>query len=775
MPTMARMCHLARVCAVTVAIASCLGAGNARAADEPAEALQSSATGATELTEITVTATRRSESVFDTPLAIDAYSGTTLENFGVQSLQDLNKINASVTINNFGATQQQIVIRGISSDIAATSGLYLDESPLLGGFQNNFRGDGTPGLRLIDVERVEVLEGPQGTLFGSGSMAGTLRIISRKPDLDVYGGSLTVRAASVTGGDGYFDGNAVLNVPLIQDTLGVRVVTWGETGGGFISQSIGGRSLYDVNNADLKGARASVLLRRSDFSLNFSVNYQATDVDGAQFWNANLWPYHNSEPSLAPYEDHYTLYNLTADYDVHVGDLIGIVTHGSKHTLQPFDSSPTNCSFGLCPPLVPPLSFVPQLNFRDTTGELRFVSKFSGPVQVVAGGYYEQDRSTYEGSAVYDDPGGYAACIDVSHCEALGLRNPGNNLTGTPSNYLEFGNVLYSNIHAYAAYGQVDWNIISPLSLTIGARYSSADIRVETQSTQDIAPPSSCNWLAGCVTTPYVTFNGSTRQSKPTYNFALLYKLSRDVNLYARAASGFRIGGINNDYNPANLPQVPLGYKPDSLWDYEGGLKAYFINRKLYVDLTIYHLAWTNEQIQGIADGSFQYTLNAGKTTTDGAQFDVTYLLTPGLTLNAALTYNDARLAQTLPPDVTAAGNGGNKGDPLPLSPRVVAALGLNYDFPITDRLRGYATASLSYRDSMQLGFNSTNEFYAQLPPYTLVDVKAGFRWSHYSFGLFVRNIGNAVAWTGLQKSTDGTRVFSPAPRTIGLSFTGLL
>jgi len=765
-------CLLRSVVTIAAATTSAL-AVQGPAYGAAADAVAASSTG-DELAEITVTATRRTETSANTPIAIDAFSGETLQTYGVESLQDLNKVDASVTINNFGAVQQQVVIRGISSNIAATTGLYLDESPLLGGFQNNFRGDGTPGIRLIDVDHIEVLKGPQGTLFGSGSMDGTLRVISNRPNLNDYGGSISLDAASVDHGDGYFDGNFVVNAPIISDTLGVRLVAWGESGGGFINQMIDGRTLKNVNDETLKGGRLTALWKPiSNFTLTGSVTYQAANVDGAQAWNPSAGTYNNTEPSLEPYRDDYLLFNVTANYTLDFGEIIGVFTHGVNSTVQSFDSTPTNCGFGLCPPVVPPLSFVPVLHFADTTAELRFVSKFNGPVQLVAGGYYESDKSTFDGSAVYDLASGNPGCIDVADCEAKGLRNPGNNFAPVPANYLEFGTVDNLDVDQYAVYGQADWKIIDPLTLTLGARYFSATIKDVSFSTQDIAPPNACNWVEGCVTTPYVTFAGSDRQTKPTYNVALLYSLTPEVNLYARAASGFRIGGINTDYNPVNLPGVPLGFQPDSLWDYEGGIKAYFLDRKLYLDLAYYHIDWTNEQINAIAEGAFEYTLNAGKTITDGAEIDLNYLVTRGLTFTGAVSYNDARLAQTLPAEVTAAGNGGNKGDPIPLSPKVVASIGGTYSFPIVNGTAGYATANASYRAHSQLGFNPTDEFYAQVPAYVLGDLKLGARWNKYDLGLFVRNIGDTAAYAGLQKTTDGTRVFSPRPRTIGLSFTG--
>jgi outer membrane receptor protein involved in Fe transport len=151
----------------------------------------------------------------------------------------------------------------------------------------------------------------------------------------------------------------------------------------------------------------------------------------------------------------------------------------------------------------------------------------------------------------------------------------------------------------------------------------------------------------------------------------------------------------------------------------------------------------------------------------------VNYLVTRGLTLNAAVSYNHARLAEDLPQAATDSGNGGNSGDPIPLSPKWVAAAGGNYEFPITNTFKGYATASVSFRDHTQIGFNPTNTFFAELPSYTLADLKIGMRWEHLDVGVFVRNIGDKAAVAGLFKSVDATRVYSPYPRMIGLSITG--
>jgi outer membrane receptor protein involved in Fe transport len=212
--------------------------------------------------EIIVTGTRRADmSIKDTPLAISAFSGETLERNHVTSIADLRNLDPSVNIQSFGAAQTKIVLRGIDSNVGATTALYLDESAVLGGVGGNILGDGKPGIRLHDIDHVEVLKGPQGTLFGTSSMSGTLRVITRKPDLDTWGGSAEIVGASVKSGNAYGEASVTINAPIVKDVLGIRVTGWTEIGGGYIDQTIKGRMRTNNNDQFVRGVRGQMLFR----------------------------------------------------------------------------------------------------------------------------------------------------------------------------------------------------------------------------------------------------------------------------------------------------------------------------------------------------------------------------------------------------------------------------------------------------------------------------------------------------------------------------------
>ncbi len=510
--------------------------------------------------------------------AVDAFSNATLEHYGVESLQDLIKIAPSVQVVSAGATLQRVVIRGISSSVGRTAGLYLDEAPLVGGYAATVASDGSPGLRMHDIDHVEVLKGPQGTLFGAGSMSGTLRMITAKPKLDDFEASVEGRGAAVSGGNALWDGNAMVNVPIVQDKLGIRIVGWGESGGGYIDQTIFGQTTTykNANDISLKGVRAEVLFTPTErLKLFGSYSYQNTRVAGAEAWTLYLGPMTggggqtgpypantNHSPLQEPENTRYELFTGTAEYDLGFGSIVLTGTHADSHLWQPLDTSPTLCSFGICSGSSQfPAAWASDEPFSDTTAELRFSSQFSGPLQLVAGGYYERDKADFNAAVITPDAlTGKLPCDTYVACGAAGLL--------TPHGVVFYSTSTYQTTPQYAAYAQADYKVVENVTLTAGVRKFWADQNQEWWGNQDIGDS-----FGGKVTTPHRTATGKISQSKTTYNFAALWTPTPDISVYARAASGFRLGGINQSAQIANNAgaHVPAGYDSDSLWEYEAG------------------------------------------------------------------------------------------------------------------------------------------------------------------------------------------------------------
>jgi outer membrane receptor protein involved in Fe transport len=754
--------------------------------------------------EVIVTATRREAvDAMKVPLAVDAYSGSTLQKLQITSESDLAKVDPSLDIQAYGAVDERIIIRGISSDVGATTGVYLDEITLQGGFNDDVPGDNTPTVGLWDIDHVEVLKGPQGTLFGAGSMDGTVRIVTKQPDLSSYGGWVDLSEAKVQHGDGSFQGAAGFNLPLVDDKFGLRFVGWGDNGGGYINQIIEGNTLDHVNDTHMYGFRAEALWKPNDkFSLLATAVYQETHVDGQQFWTqyvgGNVSPYSpfigpypaytDALPSQTPFHQNFQLYSLTGKYDLGFGSIIASTAYGRKDELSITDTSAQDCIYDICEAggAYPPAAYSAHPTFWYSATDVRFASAFKGPVQIVAGLYYEYDHSYYQGTVVnVNAQTGTAPCYTWSSCGADGLITPGLVKPGQGVSAVQFSNASLETISQFAFYTQADWKILPDLTATAGIRYFTSDIRYSLTTLQNIAPTGTptgfdCGYVLGCVTTPYLASSQRGTESQPTYNFSLLWAATPDVSVYGRIASGFRLGGLNEAATiaaQANL-SIPSTYGPDSLWDYEAGVKTYFFDRKLYVDVTGFHIDWSNEQETGVAYGIYDYTLNVGRTSVNGAEVDTTWRPQTNLTFSGGFTYVDATLASDLPASVASAGTPGTKGDQMPFVPHWIINSRAEYEHPVANGYTGYLVGDLSYHGSSYSAFEpstaaeiaaNVNDYDTKLPAYVLVDLKAGVRWGHYDASIFVHNLTDAVAWVGANPTDAGVGVYSAPPRTIGV------
>lgn len=724
------------------------------------EAAPAEAAAAAQGSEIVVTGTRRGDaSVQDTALAITAFSGETLERNQVTDLSSLRNLDPSVNVQSYGAAQTKIVLRGIDSDVGATSALYLNESAVLGGTGGNILGDGKPGIRLHDIDHVEVLKGPQGTLFGTSSMSGTLRVITRKPELDRWSGSAEFSLAAVDGGNPYAEASATVNAPIVKDTLALRVTGWLEEGGGFIDQRPDANTYFkNGNDQDVRGIRGELLWQASpDFSLRGMALHQEIDVGGSQAYQEAAGPYLNTSPTVEVYHDKYSLYSLTGDYDLGFGSIIASGSYSKQDVLSSKDSTPTNISFGVNAPL----NFVASMDFEDYNGEVRFSSKFSGPFQIVAGAYYEHTKSIYQTNAI-QAPDYTPACYSYAECHAKGYAEP-----GAGNSIYEFGTNTARTIDQYALYAQADWELVRGLTATVGARYFRAEVRDVVTNLQTVFP----DFVFGVVTEPSITGDRKGTNEKPSYNFALLWEATPNISLYARASSGFRIGGVNTATSLAQQAGVtfPGTYEPDSLWSYEVGVKGYLFDHAVFFDLSGYRVDWNNQQLSASAAGAFSYTINAGKTVTKGIEFNTTVNLPSGFSLAGNVTYVDAKLDEDLPADVVAAGTYGYVGDRVPLSPRWSAAATASYERPLSDALTGFVSGSVTYHGDSYSSFNRKTDFDTYLPQYTMVGAKIGVRTeSGVEFTIYGDNLGNEAPYLGVIPSQDGVRIFTARPRTIG-------
>ncbi|MBC2653460.1 TonB-dependent receptor [Novosphingobium aerophilum] len=767
-----------------VALAGISGEARAQANDPQKDEAQ--------VGEIVVSATRRGDQTAQNiPLAIDAYSAETLSRYNVSSVQDLTKLNPSLNVVAQGATQQRIIIRGISSAVGSTTGVYFDEAPLIGPFNADVGGDGTPGLRMIDIDHVEVLKGPQGTLFGAGSMSGTLRTVVRKPSLTDAEGAVDGSWGFIDGGNARFNGSAAVSVPLVNDRLGIRLVGWTDQGGGYIDKRFGNGGVKEnANDVDLFGGRAMLRWRPVDrLTIDLAANFQNTTVNGPQYVTPSvgfqptptgLGAYANFDPTAESYREKYQLYSASADLDVGIGNIVASGSYGHKKLLDIIDTSGQICtasggflcvgsSFGY------PGLYSNDIKFEDYTAELRFASKFSGPLQLVAGVYYQHDKRDTRGAAIATNAGtGTAICNTWQICHDEGLIQPG--FGNNPVLFAQ-GDVFKTD--QYAAYAQIDYKILPTVTATAGIRYFRAKLDDQQTSYQIVFP----DFFFGNVTTPSTSAPLKDTQSATTYNFALLWKPVPTVSIYARAASGFRIGGINTAAAQANqggTTVVPVSYRPDSLWNYEVGAKVALFDRRVLLDVSGYRIDWKNQQLNALALGAYNYQINAGLTRTYGAEGSITLLPTSGLSLGASITYVDSKLKSNLPADVVNGGTPGQSGDRVPYVPHWSFSARGEYEMPVSDTVKAYVQSDVSYKGSSytqfrpvsaaQLSAGVPENYYTLVPSYWLWNARVGARVGDVDLSLFVENITNKFAVVGAKQDVNSLRYFTARPRTIGLS-----
>lgn len=737
------------------AISTALLLPAAAIAQDTAEAAQAvDAPSASDASEIIVTATKREQSLQDVPAAVSVVSGDLLKEFNANTLRDFARLDSALQLTTNGVGDNNIIVRGIRSTGAATVALYFDEAVITGYNRENPVNGRAPDLGAYDIQRIEVLKGPQGTLFGAGSMAGAVRIITRKPNFDGLSGNITGGLSDGSGTNALYELNGYINLPISEDKVAARLVAWYSRGGGYIDNITSGKS--NINDAEIRGVRGSILFTPTeDFQITITGLHQKIDVDGAQRFKLTDGEYKNSTRTREPHYEYANLASVVLDYDLGIGNIIGTTSYFFRHVREFVDTTPTAAGIGI------PGNY-DGFRHQDRmvwSNELRFSSKFEGPVQLVAGAFYEKDRNFYETDTINTPLNSLPACASKQECDQSGLGG-----------LIISARDVYNPISQWAVFGQADWKITPELTATVGARYYHASLQNLERTLQRLRRNPAD--LTTVQTIPTIAVNSDDKQSKPSFNFSLAYEPSRDVTVYARAASGFRIGGLNNASTAAQFGvTIPEGFDSDSLWNYELGVKGRAFDGVLRYDLAGYHIRWNGMQVTAFSPtGAFTYIVNAGKSVINGFEAQGSIDLRQGLTATLGASYTDSHLTEDQPVASANAANRGFDGDRTPFVPRWSVVGQIRYETPFDDRWTGYASASGNYRSNARTNFRpGTSNFYT-LPHYFLADLVFGAKTSDgLDVSLQVTNVTNKAAQISIEVSADGFRAIAPRPRTIGL------
>ena len=693
---------------------------------------------ANELEEIVVTASRREQSLQDVPAAVAVIDPETYSSGGLNSLTEVTRYIPGVNFNSGGAPGLgSITVRGVANVFSTASvGIYVDDVPY--GSVTAFAEGANLALDnlLGNIERVEVIKGPQGTLFGASSMGGALRYITKDPSVTEVEGSFTADISDTTEGELSQLYRGRVSVPLMEDRLAASVSGFWQDAGGFIDEAT--RGLEDVNSAELSGGTLSLLFQATD-DLKLEVAY--TD-HLFEFDNTNSIPYNpmtgeplvgrytRSAPSDEPTEVNFELLSGSAEWTMDWGTATLSSSYQESSRIGILDLT---VAFGA---LVDDLLGVPvgtntvlldsQITTERTVHELRLTSPDSDTLEWIAGVYYTDEQSNnFQGTIV--DPGPFNLVQQQF-----------------PSEYEEI-----------AAFGNVTWYFSPQLDATFGMRFSSNEMAVEFTGT---------GLLAG----PNLPKQG-VDDDVETYLLNLRYRPKDDLSLYTRIASGYRPASANLslvDPGTGEIISVPF-VDSDSLWSYEVGAKGEVLDGMLAYEVAVYRLEWEDMQ-------TFQSFMNVNvganaqsDVTANGLETSWAWRPTDAFELVGSVAYTKSELDDDDP------GIGGVAGEQLPGIPELDWSLNGRYDF-VLGGLDAFIGAGVSYQDERKTGFAGGGAIVPATPSYTmedytLVDLRAGVQFDRYAVSVYATNLFDEYAFqnAGVIIPTQGNATIL-RPRTIG-------
>ncbi len=774
-------------------------------------ATSGAATAQEEIEEITVTATKREATIKEVPFSINVQTQQDIQRTGSTNLEELSRNIAGLTVQNLGPGQSQIAIRGVSAGqiirdqpgVKEQVGVYLDESVVS---MSLF----TPDFDLYDLNRVETLRGPQGTLFGSGSIGGTVRYITNAPDVDNFEGSIELDLNTLTDGDTGGHVKGMVNIPMGDGTTALRLVGYTQEYAGFIDarQESTGNFKEDVNSGNRSGVRAALTIQPSDnFSFTPRVVYQEVETDGfnrQEVYNLFANPYTDPadrEPiQLREREQHLlldekfsdetTLIDVVAVAGFDAFDLTVVGSYMQRDILVSRDASALTGSVSVDVGLATEAVLIPS-NLRDTTDleqstfEIRAASTTDGQFQWLVGAFFSDVQREY---AQRLPTPGYDAAWDAVN----GDGNSAGAANGVAPPDSPFASNLPYDIEQLAIFGEVSYDFTDALTVTAGGRWYDFD---ETRRIQ----------FGGVFAAPTDQVDST---SSDGFNPRLLvtYDLNESVTLNAQASQGFRLGGVND---PLNVPLCTgddietfgsfQDYDDETLWNYEAGMKSAFANGITF-NAAVFHTQIEDLQVTldaGTCSSRISFNVEDAKTT--GLEMEFGANPTDQLAFSVAGSWVEAEFDSTVRGGSDNGIIGGiESGNRLASVPEFQIAATGSYDFPLklgSSDFEGYVAGVVQHvgdritQPSDQV--DGAGEFTSGLPfggavgdevtsldleldAYTVVNLSAGLIKNNWEAVLYVNNVTDENANLSFDRERGGRARLSyrtNQPRTIGLTF----
>ena len=695
---------------------------------------------------VTISATRRLEAIRDVPVSITKISADAGLDLGAKDLTDVLQSVPGVTYNQQrgAAGSGDIVIRGVTTGIAANPlvGVYLDDVPI-GGTVGITGAANAYDQRLLDLSSIEILKGPQGTLYGASAMGGLLKYNTRVPDSALLSGLLGGEASKTQKGGTNYTAYGNVNVPLSAGAAGLRAAAFHSKDGGFIDATGPGGG-KDINSGTVTGGRVALGLRPfKGLDVRFAAQTQEGKYDGlgaasygldGKLINGDLQ--RGNLVFAEPSKITNNLVSLNIEADLGWAKALSITGHQTERNQRILD---LNEVYGrVFPPFVTRVDTASSTKLDKTTQEFRLVSASGGAMEWLVGLFYAKEESG-------------------SNANVVGTSAPGVPPPFTSGFKLADNNGTDADWQETALYGTAVWNLSKDLALTAGARLSRNSLDYTTRDTG--------------VFSSGQTLLASAKESPNTYLLAARYKLTPSSSLYARAASGYRAGGPNTPTVNLQTGQTvsPPPYKSDTLWSYEVGYKTDLAGGAGSFDVALFQTDWKDIQVT-VFDAGVAYLVNAGKAQIRGIEFGGVWRPAKGLSLRAAASLMDPKLVDD------SVGLSGKAGERLPLAAKTGASLNARYDFAFGGA-SSFAALNVGHVGARTASFdaNAQTPNY-KLPAYTTLDLNVGTQLFGMDLGLYVRNLtderGQISAYTAIAGVGGPNLVSFIRPRTIGLTLS---
>ena len=723
----------------------------------PCAGLAQAIDDSTTLEEVIVTAQKRgAESLQDVAMSAAVVSSELIDTKQLVGMDDYLRTIPSVNFQEYGAGRSTIIIRGVTADPqlgSETTGVYINEVPL--GGMGDF-GTSNPELKLVDVNRIEILRGPQGTLYGSGSVGGTVRIITEQPRLDEFGGSIAGSWSYTDGpGSDNYNGQGIVNIPLKEDVLAIRAVAYYFDNSGYYenigagdpvkaasAEATGGLLLKqdNVGSSTYSGGRVSALWAPTD-TLSFNLMYlgQKVEQEGNAFGDLDIGKFEQTRYSRYSNgrgefnEDDLSVLNLLVDYDLGPVGMVSSTSWNDYANTEDWDVGQFWVFFYEDDA---PIYLRSKTDTDSFVQELRFTSQWDHPVNFLVGGYYEEQELLFsqllewEGDPYFDPVEG-ATLVDTRY------------------NY---------KAEQLAFFGELSWNINDAITITGGMRHF--------EYKKSLAGAGDGIFTGG----PFEE-SASVKEDDNTYKLNVSYQPNQDSLWYAQWSQGFRLG---DPYPPGpdfcdadgdglidgiGLPEQDQ-LESDTLDAYEIGSKLSFMDNRIDVRAAVFYNKWSKIPITLIGDCGFSFLFNAGNAMTTGLELEGSARLSEHWQLDFSASYLKGQLTSDAP-------GLGLDGDRLPGSPKYNATLGVQYDFLINNH-NGFLRADLARVGGY---YNNLQESGPEAGDYTTINLASGLRLGEWDVQVFIHNLTNSSAATWIIPFPEYPSAFRLRPRTAGISF----